>query len=105
MKKEKGCFSFFSVTPLPSETYITYNKMFFKTPEGGESDTFFLFFIYSSLIQYISTEVSPSSPNPHLPPIFRSTAHSEKNRPPRETNPTSHNKFIIIFNLKGWMST
>lgn len=76
MKKEKVCFSFFfSVTPLPSETYITYNKMF------------------------------STSPSPHLPPIFRSTAHSEKNRPPRETNPIPHNRFIIISNLKEWMPT
>lgn len=84
--------------------------MFFKTPEGSEkSDTFFLFFFFKFiLLSYISTEVSPSSsPNPCLPPTLRSIDHSEKSRPPRETNPTLYNKFkfTIIFNLKEWMPT
>lgn len=47
---------FFSVTPLPSETYITYNKMFFKTPEDNES----FYFLFILLSYYISLLKFPS---------------------------------------------
>lgn len=97
-RKKHSCFVYFFFLELlqikPNSLHPRQELYYWETTPIQR-----LFFFYSSLIQYISTTISPPFSPPRSSPLLSSPTHPlllqfplEKRTPPRDINQTKHNK-------------